>query len=845
MEDSTWQLEIARPAWLAALVVLPLLIFYWRRSLVQFSPRQRIVSLALRAVLLLLMTVALCGPEMRVSSPRQFVVFAVDYSGSVREEARAEAADFIDKATAGAGENRWAVLPFAAEPGMPRNELPANVELDVEGSNAARAIAAARAEIPAGYVPHVVLLCDGSQTLGDVLAAAKAARVPVSTVPLPGLREPEVYVVAVETPGEVRQGEPFDLHVVVRSTHADAGELSLFDDGESVDSQEVSLQEGANRFTFRRSIKDRTAATLTAEIGGCKDTVDTNNRAAGVTCAPRPIRVLLVEGRGGEAGHLMGVLGGEGIDVTVCAADQTPQAADALHEYDLLVLYNVPAASLSEAQMAAVGQYVHDFGGGLIAVGGDRAFTSGEYRDTTLETILPVDCRVRAGRKQPSLAMMIVIDQSESMKQDDAIGLAKTATWQAIERLRPVDSAGVIGFEDNSHWHSQIAPCTDDEKQRMRGQIAAITAGGGTNMFPAVERAYLALNEAYAELKHMIVLTDGLSQPGDFDALTEEIAAAGITVSTIGVGSEAAPELLRRIADLGNGRYYDCDDPARIPEIFALETAHPPRAGIIEELVLPGTVDAAEVFGELNLGTAPRLLGYVQTVPKPDAHVAFAAESGDPLLAWWRYGRGTSVAFTSDMQETWAPLWLKWSTLGQFWAELVRHTMKQDASRGRIVLRAEHSHGQGLAILDAADAAGRFINEGTGTLEIVVPDQQGLESPFRQIAPGRYAAPFATQESGTYLLKATLSQAGNPVATRHGGLSITYSEEYRLEPTNESLLRQIAEQTGGAYDPEPGDVFAARNARAERNTPLWHYLLIAAVLVFVADVGLKRIELRR
>src|SRR5690606_20808205 len=92
-----------------------------------------------------------------------------------------------------------------------------------DGTNLAAAIAAAAGTMPAGYVPKIVLLTDGNQTVGDGIATAARSRVPVSTIPLPTLSDPEVQVAEVSVPAEVREGEPFLVSVVIQSNHDDEG----------------------------------------------------------------------------------------------------------------------------------------------------------------------------------------------------------------------------------------------------------------------------------------------------------------------------------------------------------------------------------------------------------------------------------------------------------------------------------------------------------------------------------------------------------------------------------------------------------------------------------------------
>jgi len=74
------------------------------------------------------------------------------------------------------------------------------------------------------------------------------------------------------------------------------------------------------------------------------------------------------------------------------------------------------------------------------------------------------------------------------------------------------------------------------------------------------------------------------------------------------------------------------------------------------------------------------------------------------------------------------------------------------------------------------------------------------------------------------------------------GLVVGYAEELRLKPTNEDLLRAVSRLSGGMYNPTPEQVFQAPEKIAQRTTPLWPYLVVAAALMFLADVALRRID---
>lgn len=67
----------------------------------------------------------------------------------------------------------------------------------------------------------------------------------------------------------------------------------------------------------------------------------------------------------------------------------------------------------------------------------------------------------------------------------------------------------------------------------------------------------------------------------------------------------------------------------------------------------------------------PMLLGYNKTFPKPGATVV-ARTGDDPVLVVGDYGRGRSVAFTSDLAPHWAPPeFLEWEHYAALWASIL------------------------------------------------------------------------------------------------------------------------------------------------------------------------------
>jgi Ca-activated chloride channel homolog len=846
-----WSLELTHPLRLLGLFGAVVLFYYFYWSLTDFPEWQKRTSLAIRSLILLLLVLALAGLTLSRPTSEQFVVFAVDQSLSVGKESQQEARKFLDEAADKSGRTKVGFLPFQGEPGKLTDthaplfenaeEMPmAAADASPPATNLEAALEAAVAMIPPGYVPQVVLLSDGNQTRGDALRTSLRAGIPISTVPLPTRKEKEAQVSAVNLPAQVRQGEPFFVEVVIDSNHDDEGLIQVYRGDHQVVSEKKALKKGENRFRFQQSIESERLASFTARISGLKeDTLLDNNSESGLVYAAGKPRVLIVESDPKLIRELAAALEQEEIQVDVRPATGMPDNLADLQNYELLILSNVPATVLSQKQMEVARTYVQDLGGGFMMLGGEQSFGLGGYYKSVLEDILPVRSDFEKEKEKPSLGMVLVIDKSGSM-DGDKIEMAKTAARSAAELLGNSDQVAVVAFDGETYVISEMQSAAN--KGRILDDISRIESGGGTTMYPAMEKAFEILQETHARLKHVIILTDGVSQPGDFTGLAQAMAQAKITLSTVAVGSDSDTAILEEIAKTGQGRYYLTEDPASIPQIFAKETVTASKSAIDEQPFVPQVIRATQALKGIDLENAPFLLGYVMTRPKPTCEVILATEKGDPLLVWWRYGLGMTVAFTSDAKSRWAAEWLTWPGYSKFWAQLVRNTMRKSDAKG-VAVQVEQRGGKATITLDAVDPSGRYLNQAEAEMTVIDPQLGSRKVPLAQTAPGRYVASLDVVKSGAYHLELTQKKNGQVLYRQSRGLSVGYSDELRLRPTNETLLRQIAQASGGTYQPSAAAIFAPTSRTAHRPTPLWPWLLSLAALLLVLDVFLRRVDL--
>lgn len=863
-------LEFITPGWLLSLGLIPLLFYYHRRSLVDLPLKQRRASLAIRCLMFSLLVFALAGLTLLTPTNDVFVVFAVDESLSVDPESRSTAQRFIEQATEGHSKDRYLILPFAAQPQSfvseyRRDAITTDTKSDAQskssthdskwhrGTNLQAVIETTGAAVPPHDVPRLVLFTDGNQTSGDALRAAQQLQVSsralrIDTVPLAPRRDPEIQLAEVIVPAQVAQGEPFHVEVVVNSNHDDEAQIDVFKAEHRVVSARRKLKSGENRFKFTEQVDRPTdfTARVTRPVkpsgdpdeSAFKDTLLDNNSATGLVFTSGKPRVLLIDPQLEQLQPLEWALKEEGLLVETRPSAGIPEDLSELQNYDVLVLSNVVATDVPQRKMEVIRTYVSDLGGGFVMLGGDQSFGLGGYYKTVLEEVLPVRSDFEKDKEKPSLAMVIAIDKSGSMG-GQKMALAKDAAKAAVEVLTDRDQIGILGFDAQPHWVSEVRPLS--QKGLILDRISTLEAGGGTSLLPAMETAFNALQASNAKLKHLIVLTDGFSAPGDFDNLTRNLSAARVTVSTVGIG-EPDSNLLQRISELGNGRYYQTNDPTSVPQIFTKETMQASKSALNEEPFLPQVIRTTPVLSDLRFDEAPFLLGYVVTRPKATSEVILATEKGDPLLSWWRYGLGLSVAFTSDAKSRWAAEWQSWPGFSKFWSQVIRHSMRRHESKGFVV----HIDRQGETSrikIDAIDAAGNFLNDAETRLKLIGPDLREQELTVPQIAPGRYEAEVALPQTGAWHLLISQSKDRIPLHQQSRGTIIGYPDELRLKPVNEPLLKSLAQTSGGTYEPTPNQVFASDHRTASDVIPLWPWLLRVALLVLVIDVAIRRISL--
>jgi Mg-chelatase subunit ChlD len=833
--------------------------------------RQRVLSLwgwrrDLSGLLRLLaatgFAVALAQPSWRVGDDAASVVIAVDESASISPAAQRAAQAWIDQAIRTRGPaDRVAVVAFAGDvrvvqplttsDSAPR--LPDPATLAPGQTDLAQALRVATALVRGASNPRVVLLSDGAATTGDLTTALRdVGDVAVDVVPLARPPDgPEVQLAGFQNPAYVRAGETFDGNVDIDSTTAGQARLQISVDGALVSEQDVQLASGANHVAVSPTVQSEGFHALGARVISSQDTNASNNIAFSyVVVKPKP-RVLIVEEREREGASILDTLRRSQMQVDV----RQPEALGTLprlNDYAAIVLNSVAATSLTLDQQKTLQTYVGNNGHGLVTMGGLTAYALGGYADTLLEEILPVQARPPEKREGAQIALLLIIDRSASMAIEtpgegvSKMSMAKEAAMLAVSTLNPKDTVGVLVFDKKSDWIVRPGVIEQIGLQTIEDRISALAPEGGTDIYQALHEGEDVLRAVPADLKHIVLVSDGRGTDVRYDELMSRMRQDKIGLSAVAIGDDADVDLMPKLARLAQGRYYFTEKVRELPRIITQEAALAKRAALVEGEIVPQFVTSSPILRGIAPNQLPPLSGHIATTAKDSADVVLTSDEGAPLLAQWHYGLGRTVAWTSDLGTRWTSSWLGWEHNTQFWEQMLRWAMGPPIDRDFRVDVVRTGKTVLVSVDDIQD--GRFVDLQPLQMTVTAPGGATAQVELRQVAAGRYEGTVVADTPGAYEVAVSEPTPARvprvPGRIERNGFVIPPVAELTSFSPNETGLRRITSETGGVLlDAKSSELFQApRTSTATRWDPIWSIFVVLALVAFVLDVAVRRLR---
>lgn len=827
---------------------LVLLVIEWLIYIYQMKYKGRFY-LILRICGIVLLILALIGISIPKRSRAEATVFVVDLSESNKAHVE-EISDYLKKCISDMPKNnQYGIVTFGKDSCVEQFLTESDsftefmTEPDVHATNFEEALGRAMALIPPDRSGRIVLLTDGKETNGNIdsmAAAVSSGEIELDAVLLTNEETEDAYIGNVTMPSYLHPNDEYSMTVTVVSNYDTDAEISFVSGSRKVLSKAVHLNKGTNQFVFKQTVTNDSMESFQVTVTAPGDTCEENNAYSVYSMVEAAPKVLVISGMDEDSNNFRSVLTAAGADFNIVSALNAPESLEEMLKYRCIILENVYIDDLPKGFLENLDPYVKDYGCGFICCGGEDSFALGGYRDTVIEDVLPVDMMLRGVNEAPSMAMVMVIDHSGSMLDAVSPGsvvtnldIAIQAATGAVDNLRESDYVGVLTFDDTYTWQVPIIQATDREE--IKKKIRTIKDGGGTTIKPALQEAYKEILKSDAKIKHIILLTDGMGETTDFDDLTDKLNDAGITLSTVAVGTYSDTRLLEDLAETCNGRYYYSDISTDIPRIFA------------QEVFLSG--DTYIQNGDFGLMVAssnqlatglfpdgwPNIYGYIAATPKQASTVVIASDKDDPILTTWQYGLGRTAAWNTDVTNEWTAAYAGTDDYAHLWKRIIDYTA------GNI--------SPGADSVDVTNEAGqtviRYHTEDFGDSTTVGAVYQGPDGSSGEIdlictAPGEFEAVLSADQSGIYNINVRKSDEGEVTNAITTAAAVQFSTEYRFDVDSGNFERFIQEY--GRMITFEDSIWTKMKSSAASKFHLTEPILILLILLFVLDVALRRFQ---
>jgi hypothetical protein len=411
------------------------------------------------------------------------------------------------------------------------------------------------------------------------------------------------------------------------------------------------------------------------------------------------------------------------------------------------------------------------------------------------------------------------------------IELARMAAIGVVENLRPIDSVGVLIFDNSFQWAVPIRKAED--RATIKKLISGITPDGGTQIAPALTEAYQRILPQTAMYKHIVLLTDGISEEGDSMTLTKEALANHVTISTVGLGQDVNRAFLEKVASNAEGKSYFLNDPSGLEQLLLRDVEEHTGVTAVEKAVTPKVIKQAEILDGVGMESAPQLKGYVRFVSRPTADTILMADREDPLLVRWQYGLGRAAVFTSDAKNRWAANWVQWPGFDRLWTNIFRDLLPH-APQSETT--ADFDRASDELVVDYR--LSRNVEEPEKAPDIFVLGPDGFHAAMKmgKVAAGHYRGRVGIgQNQGLFRVRPLVESRAFPEVGFY-----RQEDEMQEYGHNEQLLRQIATSTGGRFGVKPSDAFEAAGRSIPANMELWPGLLALALLLNLLELVMRK-----
>ena len=670
---------------------------------------------------------------------------------------------------------------------------------------------------------NLLLITDGNinegTELGDVALLAANLNSTINAVQLEEKeKEVGIYILGPES---TVAGVDNTYTVRIMNLGAQQVRLKVSIDEEII-INEVTKKE---RYVFEKEFSEGDHRII-AEVSAPEDYFENNNVFYKTVRVMKKPKVLLVSDAYAPIEKILNEL----YDVT-----KLSHIPDNVNDYYAIIVYDKPASIRGVEKLA---DYIVDkqggyYGNGLFVIGGFDSFDRGDYKNSLLESYLPVYVG-KAARRRGSSNIVLSIDFSGSsgdryeVIRDPETGkiielrkvrssiqdVEKALAVSVINSLGPDNSVGATIFSTKSAVVQELQPLFLI-KEELIDKVSRIQQPPGQSFF------HIGLSGAYSLLKNhigtnnIIMITDGNTGSDSIRKQTLDTAstinARGVKVYIVGTGRNVAEDFLKDVAYNGGGIYFPADQENKLKILFG--EPEESRFGELFDLFILNPYH----FITQNLELDASLYGFNQVIPKSSSQLLVTTQHGEPAVSVWNYGLGrvaTLNVFSGN------------NNLGDLLNK-----------RNSILLT-------------------RIINWAIGDPQrkepyyVVIPDSR-INNPVEVIVksdkyPSAEGLSFTRTGENQYTTELLAADKGFSQVLGKS-FAVNYETEYQSLGMNPRLEEVVSMSGGKVFKPSDAkDIVsfvrtASKKSRLERTTIIWPFLLLA-VIIFLIEIGIRKIR---
>ena len=664
---------------------------------------------------------------------------------------------------------------------------------------------------------NILVISDGNNNygrdLGDIVLFSSILNTTIHTLDMKPIKK-DVSVI-IDGPSQVIEQSENTFRVIVNNVgDVDYGNLEVFVDGAQVNVD----KDGGFNWRFSRGYHKIMARILFPK----DDYFEQNNiYYMSVKSLPRP-KLLYGTKKSGPLQEALEKV----YDVTV-----SDYIKEDIIGYDTVILNDINANQIKNNEVDLLTDYVSDKGNGLIVVGGENSFDNGGYENSYFSSILPVKVGVGERKRDEKYNVVFVIDLSGTTSlpfkpnaKETILDFEKAFLVNIINSLNFEDEIAIIGFVSVPHCIPTGLHCVLTQVgliPSLDSVIKTLTVPGGpdadrgTNIALALSRARQTLEKAKGA-KNIVLISDGIDT--NENGIVQQVQimnSYGIKLYTVGVGQFVNRALLNKMAESGNGVYFEPDESEKLKIIFMGDEEEQRCAKATSGRVV--LMDTAHWITKGDIALNANVGGYNLVVPELWGRKLIATDCDRTIMTAARYGLGRIVVLSTDDGSKWS---------GQLFTR----------ENSKIITRMVNWAIGDFTKDNEFDVRVKDTNIGKASDITVITNEQPKEKgyEFYKVDSGVYSAKFRPEKVGFYqVLDATVAA--------------NYNDEYERIGMNPRLEELVALSGGYIFDPNDVEeikdtiIRISKRVKVETINYRWPFI-IAAIIIFLIDILIRRIR---